>query len=260
MVNFSLINLQGSSETNVLILTTIGSAILTTSSGQDGIWQQSLNLNEGQNQISVKARDAADNEGNPTIININLYSPPAVVINEIMYNPYPGNDDFYEYIELFNTSTIDINLTNWILSTHKAHFLSADLTHGGNSPIIKSGGFAIIGDKTTGEKHIFDGYYNTPTYSEDVIRLEIDDATLSLNNEGTTITLLKTASEQVDGVSYLSEWRANGDGKSLERVSPYVPSDQMNSGFENWLESQNIGGTPGAQNSVFNPDLPIYSP
>jgi len=260
MVNFSLINLQGSGEANVLILTTIGSTILTTSSGQDGIWQQSLNLNEGQNQISVKARDAAGNESNPTIISINLYSPPAVVINEIMYDPEPGNDSYYEYIEFFNTSAIDINLANWILLTHKAHSLSVDTTHDGNSAIIKSGGFAIIGDKTTGPNHIFDGYYNIPDYSENIIRLEIDDATLSLNNEGATIALLKTTSEQVDGVSYFKAWGGDGNGKSLERVSPQVPSDQMNSGFKNWLESQNVGGTPGTQNSVFNPALPIFTP
>ena len=67
-----------------------------------------------------------------------------VVINEIMYNPPDviGNDDFFEWIELYNNSTSPIDVSGWRL-------LDDDNSH---SPfimpvgtIISANGFLVIG-------------------------------------------------------------------------------------------------------------------
>ncbi len=191
------------------------------------------------------------------------YASVPVVVNEIMYNPSPGSDSYYEYVELYNSAGFDVDLKDWILITEggvngQEQLLAADTTHGGSSTIIKAGGYAIIGDKTTGISHIFDSvYYQIPAYSDNVIRLEINDSELGLKNDSTQVkVILKDKNGNlIDQVAYSWEWGANGNGKSLAKTNPLRFSDSRG----NWGEDQ-INGTPGTQNSNYSASALNYFP
>jgi hypothetical protein len=62
-----------------------------------------------------------------------------LVINEIMYNPMDKKAD--EWVELYNLSSSDVNLTGWEINNDT---LIAHPTFGNGSMIIPSGGYAVI--------------------------------------------------------------------------------------------------------------------
>jgi len=191
---------------------------------------------------------------------------PKIVINEIMYNPDPASDSYYEFIELFNTTFEDIDLSKWKLKIGSETSFDEDeiLPFKAGSTIIKSAGFAVIGDKPTNEtdKNIYDKEVYSINCSSESICFQIEDAAFGksgLSNSGTTISLINTASEQIDGIAYLPSFGANGNGKSLEKVNTCVPSNQT-AEYQNWKESKNANGTPGTKNSIFDINLPFYDP
>ena len=224
------------------------------------------NLSVGSHQFQVRATDPTENiDPTPANYSWQIESPPQinpldVVINEIMYDPFSGSDSYCEYLELYNDSPIDIDLAGWKLISNNDQVLSADILHEGSSTVIKSGGYAIIGDQTEGNEHLYDFntcQYNIPSYSENAIRLQIDDAGLGLNNSGMTITLKNSQNETIDEISYQSSWGGGGNsGKSLERIKPSAFSDQEP---RNWKEGP-AGGTPNTQNSNFNLNFPTSIP
>lgn len=243
--------------------------------GQSGLWQEWLSGAEDTQKdflsyyddviytFRARAKDSNGNTG-PWVETEAPVSLKPVVINEIMYNPDPGDDDYYEYIELYNKSPVDIDLASWKLKTNNEQSL-LPASDSWDSTIIKSGGYALIGDKPSkdDDPNIYDGYYSMPDYSENAIRLTIDDASLSLTNTKKEITLKNSDDEIIDELTYNDEydsmyykrWGANGNGKSLERINPYSLSIHKS----NWAES-NQGGTPNQQNSAFNQYARTYIP
>jgi type II secretory pathway pseudopilin PulG len=76
------------------------------------------------------------------------------------------------------------------------------------------------------------------------VRLIVDDDTIGelLNNIAGSVTITD-GTETIDSVTYNSSWGGDGDGTSLERISPHAdPNDPGN-----W-EIGPINGTPGSQN------------
>lgn len=193
------------------------------SAGQAGVWQ------EIQAPISLKP----------------------VIINEIMYDPNPAADDYYEYIELYNRSPVAIDLNNWqYISGSSIHTISADLIHNGSSTIIASGGFALLTDKVSSSAatSTYSGYYSIPDYSASALRLKINDASMSLLNAGASLSLKNASSTTVDEVVYLPSWGARDNGKSLERINynNFYSQNQLA-----WAESS-VGGTPNAVNGALD--------
>lgn len=174
-----------------------------------------------------------------------------IVINEIMYNPGPtsADDHYYEYIEIYNRSPVDLDLTGWkFVSSPKEHNLESDRFFGSESMLLQAGGFALISDKisTSTAQNIYDGYYSVPETGSFALRLNIDDASMDLSNSGRKISIFNSFGEEMDSVSYFSYWGANGSGKSLERINPRSLYAQDR---DSWAESLSEGGTPNAANS-----------
>src|SRR5690606_13996710 len=93
--------------------------------------------------------------------------------------------------------------------------------------------------------HLFNGL-------ENVVGLETWP---SLNNSGDVINLSDSSGTIIDRIAYQSSWYLDSDkkagGHSLERINPYF---RTCTDGENWRGSlAGPGGTPSAQNSVFNP-------
>lgn len=154
-----------------------------------------------------------------------------VVINEIMYAPTPSSNEF---VELYNRSDQPVDLRQLALADANRSFTaltSKDTT-------LAPGAYAVL---VRDPEAFHDAY-------PDVDGFTIDDWE-ALNNGGDTVFLRHESTEtMLDSVPYDPSWGGD-DGRSLERIDPDGPSTTD----RNFATSE-AGATPGAQNSVFNPD------
>ncbi len=180
--------------------------------------------------------DVSGNVMRDTSLQFSRYNPRRydVVINEIMADPTPAVQlPEYEYLELFNTTPLPLNLTGWtlILGAGKKALTGAH---------IEPGGYLIIG-KVEAEAQL-------KTYGS-FFGLE----SFSLTNSGQDLMLINKEGEPMSSVCYEDGWygdeeKAEG-GWSLEQINPYNPCLLS----ENWKATENYkGGSPGAENSVFD--------
>lgn len=163
-----------------------------------------------------------------------LPQPFDIVINEIMADPSPqvGLPNF-EYLELFNQTDKTIDLDGWILTvgTTDKVFQAVSIGPEGYLIVAKSNAEEELGS--------FGPFYGFSSFS--------------LTNSGQTLMLTDNHGNSISQVSYTDKWYGNPDkedgGWSLEQINP----NNICSGKENWTASEDIkGGTPGAQNSVYN--------
>lgn len=161
-----------------------------------------------------------------------------VVINEIMADPTPSVTlPEYEYVELFNTTSIPISLEGFklVIGTTVKTF---------GSVVIPPQGYLILCDE--------DGLNLLSLYG-----LAYGFSSFSITNTGTTISLLEPSGSLISTVSFNDQWYGNSlkaqGGWSLEQIDPFNPCG----GASNWKASEDFrGGTPGQVNSVRanNPD------
>ena len=96
-----------------------------------------------------------------------------ILINEVMYDP-EEDDNYNEWIELYNPSNHSINVSEWILiDNFSEDTIEGDLDHGNGTTIIPSKGYAVIADHGT---RIYENY----SISNETIKLYVDD--LSIGN------------------------------------------------------------------------------
>jgi len=166
-----------------------------------------------------------------------------VVINEIMYNPdsFQGTDPDYEWVELYNTGPSTENVGGWKLWDGNPQ--NDPFVIPSNIEIEPDGYMAICSN--LGFIYFFYGIRNATGNFRDNFRL---------SNDGETILLLDALDNEVDRVPYNDRYpwpfQPDGDGASLERINPLVPSDDPH----NWAPSVPVRdyGTPGEQNSLYS--------
>ncbi len=146
---------------------------------------------------------------------------PAVVLNELNYNPVDDNPDS-EFVELFNAGGAPVDLSGWCFAGISYCFPA------GSS--IGPGGFVVLYGSQ------YDG---------------------GLSNSGEKITLSDAAKVTVDTVTYGDDgvWPAlaDGDGHSLQRRDPASAGNKPG----NWLS---FDPSPGAPNAVAGAGiLPSFS-
>ncbi|UCE19059.1 MAG: lamin tail domain-containing protein [Gemmatimonadota bacterium] len=129
----------------------------------------------------------------------------AVVINEIMYAPQRGEP---EWIEIYNKSTVPIDLTGWTLEdadSTRPRILSL-------IPIlIESNSYVCVTQDSSGL------YAQNPDVSCPIIQPL--NGWSKLNNGGDLIVLRDATGTSIDALEYDDQW-GGGDGKSLERIHP----------------------------------------
>ncbi len=165
-----------------------------------------------------------------------------VVFNELMINPTPSvNLPPYEYIELYNTTELPIDIEGWVLQ------------HGSTrrtipfAPIPAKGVLLLVTESAYPHLEKYGNVVAVPGLSG-----------TALTNSGADLLLFDGQDNLISFVSYTDEWyqdpaKSNG-GWSLEKVDPY----NFCQGNDNWLASADpSGGTPGSENSVLadNPDV-----
>ncbi len=165
--------------------------------------------------------------------------PNDVVFNEIMADPTPavGLPEF-EYLELFNRTAVAINLDGWQLMLGKLKKTFGKVT-------IASGGYLILCKEKA--RDAFSHFGKTYAFKS-----------FGLTNGGENLRLfdrkgLLISSVQYDKNGYGDDAKADG-GWSLEQINP----ENICSGSNNWKAAENnVGGTPGKQNSVFDTQIAL---
>ncbi len=169
---------------------------------------------------------------------------PPVAINEIHYNPLPGESEF---VELHNPGAAPIDIGGWEL---RGVFTPGSLTgfvfDVGTS--VPAGGFLLV---VPLDPAAFRLAYDVPG-SVPVLGPYAG----ALDNSGERLRLLRPSARgvpadvMIDMVRFndRAPWPlvADGDGRSLERISA---ADYGNEAL-NWGASRLVGGTPGRANSV----------
>lgn len=185
--------------------------------------------------------DLANNLMAPASRTFSYYIPRSgdVIISEIMADPSPAVAlPNQEYLELFNRSSFDIDLSGWKLYLGSSERLIGSLSIAANSFVLlgHTGGQAVLSP--------FAPYFGFSSFS--------------LTNEGQTLILTNAQGQMIHTVSYSDTWYGStykkDGGWSLEIMDAANPC----AGQENWTASTDAtGGTPGRQNSVktSRPDL-----
>lgn len=166
-----------------------------------------------------------------------------VVINEIMPDPDPAiavpNS---EYIELYNSTDVNIPINNWIITVGTTEKTIGNLT-------IPAKGYAII--CPTGNESLFSTYSN----ANGIL------SSTALTNSGTSIKLSDVTGKDINSVNYLISWYQDAakdeGGWSLEKIDP----TNNCLGITNWKASvSSDGGTPGAINSINASNIDTIAP
>ena len=155
-----------------------------------------------------------------------------IIINEIDYNPSPGVDSEFEFVEFLNTSNADINVSGWTFTDGEGTFTFPDPT------IIPAGGFWVIEAGTIGDV----------ANSNDVF-----PSGIALSNSGEAVTL-SNGGTIIDEVTFndTNAWDdgncgtagdSDGGGQSLQVEDPCAD----NSDQDNWAACD---PTPGASNAL----------
>lgn len=164
-----------------------------------------------------------------------------VVINEVLYNA-PDDLDDLEYIELHNASDRAADLSGWSFTKG----IKFQFKPGASIP---PRGFLVL----CRNSKRFAQFYSTPIAG---------NFSQKLSNDGETLELSDVSGAVVDSLAYKDRapWPLGADGESgsLERICPEAPGDLP----ENWSSSPlsvdrtRPGGTPGAPNHSYAPELP----
>jgi hypothetical protein len=188
----------------------------------------------------------------PALAQQSISSVSYVIFNEILANE-PGSNTKLEWVELFNTDSVEHDLGGWL-------FMSEDnATKIPGGTIIPSGGFLVIARKLVTQPPdsiSFEGYWGNgsgvwgDSPEEDFPAVEVK---MSLTNSGGTISLIDLA-QDVQSFTWDEDC---GDGVSLERIS-----QETGEQIDNWSCCIHPDkSTPGRINSVTSAenDLSIQS-
>lgn len=189
--------------------------------------------------------DCSGNSVEENLISIVLpekAAPLDLVINEVLFNPRTGGEDF---LELFNRSDKVISLKNWQLANVEDAVIS-------NLKIISEKPALIFPGEYIGLcEDIQNIVFEYPFTQADRF-LELDAMPAYNNDEGTAV-LLNHRQLVIDRVSYNEDMHFelldDIEGVSLERLDPDRSSNDLGN-FHSAAESQNFA-TPGYENSQF---------
>jgi len=153
-----------------------------------------------------------------------------VVFNEILYRRKDGVSP--EFVELFNTSHTNFDLSGWSFSDASS---SAEIPM---ETILNSGSYLVLTDQEDFAESLENGLFmpNFPT----------------LNDSGDELVLRNSDGVTIDSLFYQSSWGGNEPGVSLERRDPLAASSDAS----NWGSSMAENGfSAGEISTNFEEDV-----
>lgn len=125
----------------------------------------------------------------------------SVVFSEVMYDLAEGADSGREWVEVFNSGSEGVSLSGWRFSENGTNHTLNSIS---GSETLAPGAYAIITDNADAFSADWPGFSGT-----------LFDSSFSLKNTGEKLILRDTDLNDIDTVSYTSDWGAAGDGNSL---------------------------------------------
>lgn len=166
-----------------------------------------------------------------------------VVITEIMPDPTPviGLPEA-EYIEIYNTKNVPINLKNWKLEVNGSQKTIPQTTIPAHSYLILCDDDFVTAFEPYGQVSEIGSFP-------------------SLTNTGANVRLIDSANIIISEITYSELWYQDSDkddgGYSLEKIDPNNNCSELT----NWQASNSTeGGTPGSQNSIFDTNIDTQKP
>ncbi|MEE9525281.1 MAG: lamin tail domain-containing protein [Candidatus Woesearchaeota archaeon] len=170
-----------------------------------------------------------------------------IVITEVMYNPGQCDDYDCEWIELYNTDSISVNLTGWILDGESLDGI-----------VISAHEYIVLADElidgNDADNESFESYWGNNDGVWNPLDGNFDAYDISLSLKNTEDSIILTDSTYTDTLNYSSSWGANGNDYTLEKINPDGANTQ-----ENWAVGFVMNGTPGMQNSIYGTGEIDYS-
>ena len=171
-----------------------------------------------------------------------------LLINEIMFDPIQ-NDNYNEYIELYNPTKQSINISGWTISDNYAEDeIIADTSQGNNNTSIPPKGYAIITD-------IGSRAYENFSIENSSLFLTVDDKSIGngLGNSGDKIILKDNNSNVVDAVEWIKNYSDIfgspfidvKEGCSISRHHNVDTNDSSSDFFKAFIP------TPGSKNKFY---------
>jgi hypothetical protein len=177
--------------------------------------------------------------------------PRALVINEIMYEPLLGQN---EWIELYHRGASPVDIGRWRLSDRPTSSGVNAFTITNGPLLVQPREFVVIAADST----ILSQFSYLTSTGRDVHLFILNrSGGLGLNNDGDDVIVRDAAGRTIDSVSYSPSWHhpdvIDPKGRSLERVNPDLASNDR----RNWSTSPSpSGGTPGKVNGIYTTTLP----
>jgi hypothetical protein len=165
-----------------------------------------------------------------------------VVINEVLFDPLTGGNDF---VEFYNRSEKVFNIKDLMLVSFSGTDISATFTLSNEGQYLFPGDYLAVSVNS----EIVASQYYVP-----IMKNLLDVASMpTLSNDAGRVTLMNRAFETIDDFSYTDKMHfailPTFDGVSLERVNYDEPTADNN----NWHSAaESVGyATPGYKNSQF---------
>ena len=164
-----------------------------------------------------------------------FYAGASLEITEIMYD-LSGTDTNREWIEIYNNGEEGVDVSTWKFFEEN---MNHNLVASQGDTVLAKGGYAVIADKP--EKFLIDW----PDFAGIIL-----DSSFSLKNTGETLTLKDADLNIIDSVSYTSDWGAEGDGNSLQKIGGEWKAAAPTPGTANEASSGNALENPPIEESA----------
>jgi hypothetical protein len=205
-------------------------------------------LAAGEMNVVVVAENWSDERlrNNRASVTIKIgYEPRSLIINEIMYDPLDGQN---EWLELYNRSSQPVDLAHWTFNDRATSSGVNSFIISDSTMTVRSGEFAVV----AAESSMCNIFPNLESPHLDIsLSILHRSGGFSLNKDGDAIVLKDLTGQTIDSVAYLPCWHhpdvVDTRGRSLERINPNIETNDP----RNWSTCTNVvGGTPGKINSV----------
>ena len=233
---------------NYAVSNGIGSPATATIGSTSNVVNLAYANNFAPGSYTLTVSNVADTKGNAiaTLTGQFMYIAPYtaqkgdIIINEIMAAPSTTATLNKEYFELYNTTDKYIIITGWKYKDQSNAAASNPAVFAADTLAPKS--YRIV--CAAADVALYKTYGKTVSVS----------SFFGLNNDVDGITLLlPDGNTVIDEVSYVDTWYRDNSkktGYALELINPNSPCG----GAFNWTASSGTNnGTPGAQNSAYNP-------
>jgi hypothetical protein len=209
----------------------------------------------GEVEIQGHVLSEADGRLRNNMLSISLaipYEENNIVINEILYDPLAGQN---EWIELYHRGSASIDLKNWTIADRPTAAGSRiQITLSPSGEIIQPGDLIVLAADSsllTLFPHLRDSLATVH------VLVANRAGGLGLGNEGDDIVLYDHTGASIDSLSYSPSWHTpeveDTRGRSLERINPDLSSTDR----RNWgTSATGAGGSPGLRNTLFTLRLP----